>query len=191
MDVVVLSVRHPGVPVLAPEGGRGWDHLRRARCGGQLRGVPVLGDPEDHLHVVAGAPAAHPTVDVLGVTGGDEVVVAARPELQAPGGRREGPEGDGEVHEGLRPVTDGHDPWPGVGHAAAVKLLLLDAVDDVLLGVEGAGFVDRTDEVDLVVLGGRVALVHDHCGGLAGLAGRSGVPVDVADTAAGHCGERE
>ena len=78
----------------------------------------VVAHLEDHLHVVGGAAAADPAVEVFSRRGGDEVVVVTRLELQATRGWREGPEGDGEVHEPVRPVADGHNSWLGIGDAA-------------------------------------------------------------------------
>ena len=42
-----------------------------------------------YLHVVLGAAAAHPPVQVPAARGGDEVVVLPRPELQTAGTRAE------------------------------------------------------------------------------------------------------
>ena len=88
---------------------------------------------EHHLHVVRATEAARPPVDVSLCRGGDEVICLARLELQPPGGGGECPEGDGEVHEALRLVADGHYLGLGVGHSAALKLLSGHAVDNVFL----------------------------------------------------------
>ena len=117
--------------------------------------VRPLGDLDDDPHVVGGAVAADPPVQVGLGGGGDEVVALARPELHAPGGGREGAEGDGEVLEVLLLLADGHNLGPGAAHPAVVEVLDGDAVDDVLLhGVLG------THQVKLVVLPGQVVLVH-------------------------------
>ena len=115
-------------------------------------------------------------MDVPLAGGGNEEVLLAGSELQAPGGRGEAPEGDGEVHEGGAGllVADGHDPGPGAGHAAPLELLPVHAVDDVLLRA-----VPGTDQVQLVVLPRQVALVHRDCDGPAHGAGSGGVPVHV------------
>ena len=114
-----------------------------------------LGDLEDHPHVVSGAVSSDSPVQVGLGRGGDQVVALPWLELQPPGGRREGPEGDGEVLEPLLTLADRHYLRPGAGHPAVVKVLDGDAVDDMLLqGVLGA------DQVQLVVLPGQVALIH-------------------------------
>ncbi len=109
-------------------------------------GLRIVRHVEDHLHVVGGAVAAHLTVQVPGVGGGDEVVGVARLELQPTRGGAEGPEGDGEVEEPLGPVADGHNLGPGTGDPAVHVLLSAHAVDNMLL--LGVG----TDEVQLVIL---------------------------------------
>ena len=73
-------------------------------------------------------------------------------ELQASRSWGEGSEGDGEVHEPVRPVADGHNPGLGIGDPAGLVLFLADTIDDMLLWVAGARLGDRTDEVDLIVL---------------------------------------
>ena len=76
------------VPVL----GR---HLRPlpGRVDGRARLVlGQLGHLEDDLHVVGGAGAAHPPVEVRPGAGGDEVVVLAGVELQASRAGAEWPE---------------------------------------------------------------------------------------------------
>jgi len=96
-------------------------------------------------------------VDVLSVGSGDEVIVLPGFELEASGDGTEGPEGDGEVLEVLRFVTNGHNLGSRVGYPAGVKLLLGDTVDHMfLLGVEG------TDDVHLVILPRKVSSVHIH-----------------------------
>lgn len=54
----------------------------------------------------------------------DEVVVLAWVKLQASRLRREGSEGDGEVHEFVRLITHSYDPRRRVGDATSVVLLL-------------------------------------------------------------------
>ena len=91
---------------------------------------------------------------------GDEVVALPRLELHLHGRGGEGPEGDGEVHKILWLVTDSNDSWFRIQDSAAVELVLINAVDDVLLGSVPSG---GADDVDLVVLPGMVVLVHlDH-----------------------------
>ena len=64
------------------------------RGGGVL--LPGLRHLEDDLHVVGGAAAAHPPVQVPGAAGGDEVVILTWPELQTPGCRTKWP-GKGNI----------------------------------------------------------------------------------------------
>ena len=189
VDVVIRDVRYPGVPVLAPESGRGGDV--GGHGGGRSLLFLNLCHTEDHPHVVGGAPATHPAVDILAVGGGDEVVVPTRSELQSARGGREAPEGDGEVHESLRLVADCNDAWPWVGHPTRFKLLALHAVDDVLLVGWSAGLVHRADEVNLVVLRGQVALVHYDGPRLGPGTGRRRVPVNVSNFVALHRGASE
>ena len=189
VDVVIRDVWHPGVPVFAPECGRGG--YVGGHGGGRSLLFLHLCHAEDHPHVVGGAPAAHPAMDILAVGGGDEVVVPAWPELQSARGGREAPEGDGEVHEGLRLVADCHNAWPWVGYPTRFKLLALHAVDDVLLGGGRAGLVHRADEVDLVVLRGQVALVHYDGPRLGPGTGRRSVPVNVSNFVGLHRGASE
>jgi len=47
---------------------------------------------------VAGAPSADAPMKIVLGRGADKVVIVARQEFEAPGLRRERPEGDGEVH---------------------------------------------------------------------------------------------
>ena len=109
---------------------------------------------DHHLHVVGGAVAARPPVQVHGRGRGDEVVGLARLELQRRGVGAEAPERYGKVAEALRLVAHCHNLWSRVGDPAAEVLVLGHAVDDVLL--PGVG----TDDVQLVVLRGHAALVH-------------------------------
>ena len=57
----------------------------------------------------------------------------------------------------MRSVADCHNLGTGVRYPARVKLLLRDTVDDMLLCR-----TDRTDNVELVILPGKVVLVHIH-----------------------------
>ena len=113
-----------------------------------------LRHPEHHPHVVGGAVAAHPPVQVPLRRGGDEVVVLPRLELHPTRCGRERPERDREVHEAVRLVADGHYLRPGVGNSTRLKVFFADTVDHMLLTVL------RTNQVKLVVFPGQVALVH-------------------------------
>ena len=137
-----------------PPGGRGHRGEERGVNG---RGRLPVSHIEHHLHVVRAAEAAGPPVNVSLCRGGDEVICLARLELQPPGGGGECPEGDGEVHEALRLVADGHNLRLGVGHPAALELLLGHAVHNVFL--QG---VVRADQVELVILPGQVPVVDIH-----------------------------
>ena len=123
--------------------------------------VVVVGHLELHLHVVRGALAAEPSVQVPVGRGRYEVVVLAGVKLHAVGGRREGPERDGEVHELVRLGALRDHPGVGAHDAAGVVLLLVDAVDDVGLHLVGqrAPLVERADDIDLIVLPRLVAAV--------------------------------
>ena len=127
----------------------------------RLHFMVVVGHLELHLHVVRGALATQSAVQVTVRRGRYEVVVLSGVELHAVGGRREGAEGDGEVHEfvGLGALRD----HPGVGahNAAGVVLLLVHAVDDIGLHLVGQRppLVERADDVDLIVLPRLVAAV--------------------------------
>jgi len=117
----------------------------------------IVSNFEDHLHVVRGTEATNFSVDIISVWGGDEINVLSGFELEASGDGTERPEGDGEVLEALRFITNSHNLWSRVGYPAGIKLLLGDTVDHMfLLGVKW------TDDVDLVVLPRKVSLVHIH-----------------------------
>jgi len=117
----------------------------------------VVSNFKDHLHIVGGTESTNFSVDIISVWGRDEINVLSRFELEASGDGTERPEGDGEVLEALRFVTNSHNLWSRVGYPAGIKLLLGDTVDHMfLLGVEW------TDDVDLVVLPGKVSLVNIH-----------------------------
>ena len=133
----------------------------------------VVRHSELHLHVVGGAEAPDPPVEIPPGGGGDEVVVLARLELHPSWCGGEGPEGDGEVHEGAGLVADGHYLGSGACHTTGLELLLGDAVDDVLL----LG-VFRTDQVELVVLPGKVPGVDVQHVILRPELGVGGVPVE-------------
>ena len=109
-------------------------------------------------------------------------------ELQASRSWGEGSEGDGEVHEPVRPVTDGHDSGLGVGDPAGLVLFLADTVDDMLLWVAGARLGDRADQVDLVIFPGQVAFVdvHNVVCVVNAEHGVVPVPVDVVDVLGLH-----
>ena len=166
VDVVRgVDTRGPGLVIIHGHragGGRGPGPLGSRGHGGEERGVDSrvslpVSNIEHHLHVVRAAEAAGPPVDVSLCRGGDEVICLARLELQAPGGGGEGPEGDGEVHEALRLVADGHNLGLGVGHSAALEFLLGHAVHNVFLqGVVGA------DQVQLVILPRQIPVVDIH-----------------------------
>jgi len=117
----------------------------------------ALGHSESHFHVFARAKTSDSSVNIPGTGGGYEVVALPRLELHLHGGGGEGPEGDGEVHEILWLVADSDDSWFRIRDPAAVELVLVDAVDDVLLGDVHPG---RADDVDLIVLPRVVVLVH-------------------------------
>lgn len=138
---------------------------------------------EDNLHVVGGAAAADAAMQVVLRRGADKVVIVARRKLEAAGLRRERSEGDGVVEQLVRLITDGDYAGCGVGDTTRVVLFLGDVVDDVLLGVliVSAGSVDRADDVHLVVVELRIALVHRYyvVGVVYPEDGVRGVPVDV------------
>ena len=116
--------------------------------------------PESHFHVFARTKTSNSAVNISRTGCGDEVVALPRLELHLHGGGGEGPEGDGEVHKILWLITDCDDSWFRICDSASVELVLIDAVDDVLLGGVPPG---GADDVDLVVLPGMVVLVHlDH-----------------------------
>lgn len=88
---------------------------------------------------------------------GYEVVALPRFELHLHGGGGEGSEGDGEVHKILRLITDCYNSRFRICNPTAFKLVLVDTVDDVLLGAVHPG---GTDDVHLVVLPRMIVLVH-------------------------------
>lgn len=109
----------------------------------------ILGNSEYHFHVLGSAPPSYCSLHVSVAGGGDEVVALTRLELHLLGGRGEGSEGDGEVHQVPGLITYSNDPGVGLDDCACVELLLLDAVDDVpLRGVDPTG----TDDVHLIIL---------------------------------------
>jgi len=117
----------------------------------------ALGNSESHFHVFARAKTSNSSVNISGTGCGYEIVALPRLELHLHGGGGEGTKGDGEVHKILWLVTDSDNSWFRICNSAAVELVLVDAVDDVLLGGVHPG---RADDVDLVVLPGMVVLVH-------------------------------
>jgi hypothetical protein len=60
---------------------------------------------------------------VLG-RGADEVVIVARQEFEAPGLRRERPEGDGEVHRPARLVAHRYHARTGIRYPTCLVLFL-------------------------------------------------------------------
>ena len=91
----------------------------------------------------------------------NEIVVLSRSEFESAGLGRERAKRDGEVHEFVRLVTHGDDPWIWVGNAARVVLFFRDVVDDVLFGVVlvRSRSIDGANDVYLVVFEGDVVLV--------------------------------
>ena len=91
----------------------------------------------------------------------NEIVVLSRSEFESAGLGRERAKRDGEVHEFVRLVTHGDDPWIGVGNAASVVLFFWDVVDDVLFSVVlvCSRSIDGADDVYLVVFEGDVVFV--------------------------------
>ena len=133
-------------------------------------------DHESQFHVVSGAGTAHPPVDVPGCGGGDEIIFLTRFELQTSWTGTEWTKGDGSKLSWIGLVTDHHLLRPGVGHSAGDELMPGHAVDHVvLLAVLG------TDEVELVILIGKITLIHcDHVGGVPVTEqGVGGVPVHI------------
>ena len=107
-------------------------------------------------------------------------------ELQTSRGGSEGPEGDGEVHEGVRFVADGHNSRLGVGYTAGVKLLSAHGVDHMGLRVKRSRARHWADQVDLVVL----LHIHDVVGVVNPEHWALTIPMHVVDffglTCAGH-----
>ena len=197
VDVVAgADTRGPGLVVVdrdLPGGGVGARRAGDPSGGGGLQGIDQrrvasravllpLRHLEDHLHVVGGAEAPDPPVEIPPGGGGDEVVVLTGSELQTSRRGTEVPEGDGEVLELLRLVADGHNLGSGTCHTTGLELVLADAVDDVLLQR-----VLGTDDIELVVLPGEVAVVdvHDVVGVVYPEDGVGAVPVDHVDLC--HC----
>ena len=88
------------------------------------------------------------------------LVFLSRYELQASRSGSEGSEGDGEVHEGLRSVADCHYPRSGTSDFAVVILLLLHPVDHMLLSIIVSSLDNRTNQIHLVVLPGKIVLIN-------------------------------
>lgn len=97
--------------------------VTRCRRGRGL-GLVVAADLEDDLHVVTGAPSADAPVEIILGRGADEIVIVAREELEAPGLRRERPEGDGEVHHSVRLVAHRYYSRTGIRYPTCLVLLL-------------------------------------------------------------------
>lgn len=126
--------------------------------------IEVVGHLEDDLHVVAGARASDTTVKVSTAGGGDEVVVLAGPELQASRGRTERSECYCCLQLSLRFITDCHDPWFTVCNSAAFIFFFADIIDDISLPSRRPGppAILGTHYIDLIVLPGKISLVHIH-----------------------------
>jgi len=156
--IFLLLTRDSTVPVLRPECCRSWDRLGFLGCG--VLDEVIVRHLDNHLHVVGLAPSPHSPVDVSVVRCGYEVVFLSRYELQASRSGSEGSEGDGEVHEGLRSVTDCHYPRSGTSDFAVVILLLLHPVDHMLLSIIVSSLHNRTNQIHLVVLPGKIVLIN-------------------------------
>jgi len=135
----------------------------------------IVSNTEDHLHVVRGTISSNSSVDVSRGGGGDEIVILSRFKLQSTGGGAEGSECDCEVHETVWFVTNCHNFWSWIGHSARVVFLLRDTVDHMLFSG-----VLRTDQMELVILPGKVVIVHvNNVFSVVKSEGRvGGVPVD-------------
>lgn len=137
-------------------------------CGrGSARARGLLQTPhlEHDLHIVRGAAAADPPVEVVAGRRGDEIVIVAGQELQAARLRRERPEGDRKVHQFVGLVAHGNNARVGIRDAARLILILRHVVDDILLHVVvfRTRRVYRADQVSLVVFELQIAPVHiDH-----------------------------
>jgi len=99
--------------------------------------------------------SSHPPVQVPLGGGGDEIVTLSWFELHPTRGRRKVPKSDGNILEALRFITDRYNLRSLAGDSATLELLLTDTVDHVLLLA-----VLRTHQVELVILPGKVTLVH-------------------------------
>lgn len=73
---------------------------------------------------MAGAPSADAPVEIVLGRGADEVIIVAREEFEAPGLRRERPEGDGEVHRFAWLVTHRYHPRTWVRYSTRFIFLL-------------------------------------------------------------------
>ena len=151
--------------------------------GGGMLGV--ISHLESHFHVMRGATASHPLVEVVARGRGDKVVVLARGELHAARGGGEGSEGDGEVHELMRFVAYGNDSRVGLSDATGLELVFGHAVNNGLFFVLVSPLritpIDGTNDVHLIVLPRLVAAVDvDDMVGVINAKDRIGsVPVDV------------
>lgn len=83
---------------------------------------------------MAGAPSADAPVKIVLGRGADEVVIVPWEKFEAPGLRREWPEGDGEVHRSARFVTHRYYPWTWIRYTTRLVFLLghLRSVPDFL-----------------------------------------------------------
>ena len=78
----------------------------------------------------------------------------SRSEFEATRGWRKRSKCDGEIHELVRPITNGNYFWARLCDATGVVLLLGHAIDDVLLlcGLGDAWFINGANYVDLIIL---------------------------------------
>jgi len=120
----------------------------------------VVSNLESHLHVVRGASTSGLSVQVVSRRCRDEVIVVAGLELHPARGGGERAEGDGEVHQLLRLVTDCDDARGRRGDATRLVLFFGDGIDNVTLCVGVAQLVIGADYVHLVVLPRLVAPVN-------------------------------
>jgi len=88
----------------------------------------------------------------------------SRSKFEAARGRRKRSKGDGEIHELVRPITNGNYFWARLGDATRVVLLLGHAIDDVLLlcGLGDARFVNGAYYVDLIILPQVIVAIDVH-----------------------------
>jgi len=150
--------------------------------GGRVFGVRHL---EHHLHVVVGAGAAGPAVEVPLPRRRDEEVVLARVELQPSRCRTKRPKSDGELLLFTGFITDCNYAGIRLTDPTTIVLLLRHIVDDVLLQVlvpfSGGAPVPGADQIHLVVLPWHITLidVHDVVGVVNPEDGVGRVPVQV------------
>ncbi len=86
----------------------------------------------------------------------------SRPEFETSRLRSKRAERDGKVHQFVRFVTDGDNPWIWVRNPARVVLFFRHVINDVLFSIVfvSSRSVNWTDDVDLVVLEGNVVFIH-------------------------------